>query len=335
MSQRFGWLVAGSLLSVYWCWAVLATAVFGQSPADPSRVATPSITVPSITAPAITVPSITVQVASGRTFTAVQDDRSDGATLWLRFGDAQAQLLRPIRWSSVTHITVDGQPQDIQAWRIATQAKAAEVQPQRRSERPAAPVRQPSLSPTRRLAGADSSRGEIRADFQFEPARGPSPDTGRAASPRVRSLAIDATAGNWDGDAETDGLIVYVQPLDELGLPVAAGGDVTFDLVGNHPSNLHRPEPLAPLARWTRRVRPAAVTARGALFKLEFQSLHPDFQTNVGPYALLHARLSVPGQGTFDETTAIRIRTYNPLRDQWQKSYGVRFHPLERLGRVQ
>lgn len=275
---------------------------------------------------------IEVQVQSGRLFTATVDPKSDGETLWLRFGGERAMVLRPVRWSSVSSVLVDGQslavPEVQQA--IASRAEAggaARPMP----PRPRRPAVRRSVSVAQLETGAQQP---FTATYQAWAERGPSPETGRAVAPRVRSVLVDATAANWDGDVESDGLVVYLQPLDEVGNVVPVRGDVSFDLVGNYPSVIYQPQPLTPLARWTRRVRHSALTPRGILFKLPFQALHPDLQTNVGPYALLHCRLSVPGHGTFDETVAVRIRQANPLRDQLQKLTGSRFHPQEWLGRT-
>lgn len=276
---------------------------------------------------------IEVQVPSGRVFRAVVDPKSDGETLWLRFGGERARVLRPVRWSSVQSVSADGQTltvselQRVVASRTNAgggERKATAPRPKRRTER------EPGSLARRE---ADTAQ-HFTATFEAWADRGLTSETGRAVVPRVRSVLVDARAANWDGDVQTDGLIVYLQPLDEVGNSLAVRGDVSFNLVGNYPSVIHQPQPLTRLASWTRRVRSDGMTPRGMMFKLPFQAVHPDLQTNVGPYALLHCRLSVPGHGTFDETVDVRIRQASPLRDQLQKLTGSRFHPLESLGRT-
>lgn len=273
---------------------------------------------------------IEVHLQSGRVFWAVIDSRSDEQKLWLRFSSERAQVLRPVGWNSVSVIVIDGESTDVAVVRAAVQNHGQNDQPVHERAVPLAPRPAPALAEVDPTAGQ-----QFTATFQASVDRGPSPDTGRPVPARVRSVMVDASVANWDGDVEADGLVVYVQPMDEVGQMLPVRGDVAFDLVGNYPSVIYRPQPLAPLARWTRRVQVTALTPRGILFKLPFQALHPDLQTNVGPYALLHCRLSVPGQGTFDETVAVRIRQANPLRDQLQKLTGSRFYGQELLGRTQ
>lgn len=273
---------------------------------------------------------IEVHLQSGRVFLAAIDPRSNEQKLWLRFGSERAQVLRPVGWNSVGAIVIDGESTDVAAVRAAVQKHGQNDRPVRGSGAPLAPRPAPALAEQ-----LPRTSQEFTATFHASVDHGPSPETGRPVPARVRSVMVDASVANWDGDVEADGLVVYVQPVDEVGQMLPVRGDVAFDLVGNYPSVIYRPQPLAPLARWTRRVRPTALTPRGVLFKLPFQALHPDLQTNVGPYALLHCRLSVPGQGTFDETVAVRIRQANPLRDQLQKLTGSRFYGQEWLGRTQ
>lgn len=273
---------------------------------------------------------IEVHLQSGRVFWAVVDSRSDEQKLWLRFSSERAQVLRPVGWNSVSAIVIDGESTDVAALRAAVQNHGQNDQPVHERAVPLAPPPALALAEQR-----SRTRQEFTATFQASIDRGPSPETGRPVPARVRSVMVDASVANWDGDVEADGLVVYLQPVDEVGQMLPVRGDVAFDLVGNYPSVIYRPQPLAPLARWTRRVQATALTPRGILFKLPFQALHPDLQTNVGPYALLHCRLSVPGLGTFDETVAVRIRQANPLRDQLQKLTGSRFYGQEWLGRTQ
>ena len=53
--------------------------------------------------------TISVRLASGRTFTAALDARTDATQLWLRFQQAGAEVLRPIEWDRVASAEVAGQ----------------------------------------------------------------------------------------------------------------------------------------------------------------------------------------------------------------------------------
>ena len=88
------------------------------------------------------------------------------------------------------------------------------------------------------------------------------------------------------------------------------------------------------LARWTQVVAAGDFTDGVAAYRLPFQALHPDFNVDLGSLGLVHARLSVPGQGVFEATTgATPIRQFNPVRDRLQQQVGQRFWPIERTDR--
>ena len=70
----------------------------------------------------------------------------------------------------------------------------------------------------------------------------------------------------------------------------------------------------------------------GAVYRLAFQAVHPDFQFDLDPHGLVHARLSVPGDGAFEASQAlVRIRAYSSVRDHVQQTTGSRFLPVERV----
>ncbi len=74
--------------------------------------------------------------------------------------------------------------------------------------------------------------------------------------------------------------------------------------------------------------------ADGAIFKLPFQAVHPEFDLNYGPWGVVHAKLSVPGNGAFETSASmVRIRPYSAVRDESQQITGQRFFDVERVER--
>jgi len=152
-------------------------------------------------------------------------------------------------------------------------------------------------------------------------------------TPRVHWLAVEAAVANWDGDVEADGLLVHVYPLDDTGGVVPARGTLQFELIGQRDDVFGPPQPFTTLGQWSYQVRAEDFGPRGAIYRLPFQGVHPEFDLTVAPYGALHARLSVPGQGTFETTESLlRIRPYSAVRDELQLSTGRRFFPQERTG---
>jgi len=80
-------------------------------------------------------------------------------------------------------------------------------------------------------------------------------------------------------------------------------------------------------------IRPAEMGPNGVVLRFPFQRSNPEFNQkwSVASVGMVHARLSVAGNGVFDDTASFtRIRPYSPVRDRMQQRQGRRFHPLER-----
>lgn len=260
--------------------------------------------------------SISVEVASGRTFAGRLDARTDAAELWLRSGRGAAVLLRPIRWDRVVQIHVAGEDLSPEQFRRIV----AEVKPA------AAAGKETAVAKNLIVIKGSPKSGGFLSVTDVPPGEAPK-------APRVRSLAIDAAVANWDADVEVDGLLVHVYPLDEAGAAVPIRGMLQFDLTGQRPTRFRQWQPFTTVGRWVRQVRPEDFGPRGAVYRLPFQNVHPEFDLTVAPYGSLHARLSVPGQGTFETTqSTVRIRPYSAVRDHLQLSTGRRFFPQERTG---
>lgn len=260
--------------------------------------------------------TITVHLASGRSFTAKIDPRTDSTQLWLRWERGSAVLRRPIRWDRVVRARVTG--------RELSGKEFYQIVQTIRRDAPA----QAETAAAQRTIGIPGSTERTRSI----PAVRSTPYQERK-TPRVRSLAMDALVANWDADVEVDGLLVHVYPLDADGAVVPVRGSLEVDLRGQWHNAVPRPQSFLGLGRWTRQVRFEDFGPRGAVYRLPFQGVHPEFDPAVAPHGAVHARLSVPGQGTFETTeSTVRIRPYGAVRDDLQQATGRRFFPQERTG---
>ncbi len=267
--------------------------------------------------------SITVHLASGRTFTARVDPRTDAAQLWLRWEHGSAVLQRPIRWDRVVRAEVAGEE-------ISGPQLRQIVQTIRRDASPP----DETAATRKRLELAPSVTPIQPAPIRPNSPTGDAAPEWRRVPPPIRSVAIEAWVANWDGDVEVDGLIVHVYPLDAAGATVPVRGVLEVDLQGQRHGALKRRQSFIGLGRWVRSVRPEDFGPSGVIYRLPFQSVHPEFDLAADPYGAVHVRLSVPGHGTFDATQSmVRIRPYSAIRDDWQQATGRRFFPQERTGR--
>ena len=159
----------------------------------------------------------------------------------------------------------------------------------------------------------------------------------RAAAP-VASLQIDAELGHWTPGVESSGLVVHVWPLDADGRLTRIDGTLDVDLIGTQFGGPtvgdDRGTNFPNLGRWSEAVRASDCGSSGAVYRLPFQAAHPEFDTEIQPHAIVHARLTVPGQGVFETSQGmVRIRPYDAQRDRLQEETGERFFPVERTDR--
>jgi len=261
--------------------------------------------------------SVTVELASGRRFTGQVDSHTNRSQLWLRYGVESGFLLRPVDWSRVVRIQLAGEVFTGQEFQHA-------------------------VSAVRQAFPDDSQAGDARSEIILGPPPNyPIPqaaprdaEAGSRHAAQVRSLAAEARLANWDGDVEADGLVVEIRPLDGQGATVPVRGMLEVNLMAERVGVVKRAQPFARLGRWTQQVRPADFGAYGAVYRLPFGSIHPEFDLRWSPYGAAHVRLSVPGQGVFERTdSAVRIRSYSAVRDQLEQATGRRFFELERTGR--
>jgi hypothetical protein len=264
--------------------------------------------------------TVTVQLASGRTFTAAVDVRTDPQQLWLRwqYGSA-AVLLRPIAWSQVVGVKAAGKELTGSEFLGVVTALRREF-----------PVTASNAAGQTRivLTGSCLAAGSPQAGE-----RATTSDTALSSTPPqplVRSLVIEAEVGRWNANVEADGLLVHVYPLDETGDMIPISGTLEVELIGRQSGGLKPADPFSTIGQWQQGVRPTDFGPRGAVYRLPFQSVQPEFDLNVAPHAAVHARLSVPAQGTFEATASmVRIRPYSSVRDELQQATGQRFFRQE------
>ena len=273
--------------------------------------------------------SVVVETASGRVFSGQIDRGTTRERLVVRSGTSDMYLVRPIDWSRVTRVRIDGKPFD-PAQLIAH--FDAEGWPSRVEELPPSPTVAPPL-PSPPVPNPPPARPPGPSDaFPEEQTRGAA---GADDWPAARSLHIEASVGKWSGYVDNDGVVVRVYPLDAYGAVVPVEGMLEVDLIGSQSASMTRGDPFPQLARWAQRISLADVGPDGATFRFPYQAWHPEFDLQLGSTGAVHARLSVPGQGVFDDTAdMVWVRPYSFTRDRLQMHTGGRFFaPQERTSR--
>jgi hypothetical protein len=161
--------------------------------------------------------------------------------------------------------------------------------------------------------------------------------------PVATTMVMYPYIANWDGDVETDGLVVEVAPVDAYGALVAASGTLEVELFAAQRRVLHHAplsggDTLELVERWTRSVNASDYGPRGAIVRLPYGAIHPELRPDwmAGWYGLVHVKLSLPGHGVFEDSRdGVRVRPWAPNRDQLEMNTGRRFLPTERLGRYE
>lgn len=257
---------------------------------------------------------IAVRLKNGRTIHGVVDAGSNASELRLRSGTESVRILRTIRRSDIANITQHGDSTLPSAHLPATPTVAQ-----------APPKVRPRIVTMQSLGAILPST--VPAETE--------------AVQRVSSVTIDPRIANWDGDVETDGLLVDIMPLDRFGNRVAALGTVEVELYVPQ----RRQFDLAPLSggdtlelveRWSRQIEWTSYGRNGARLQLPFGAIHPELQPDwtASWYGLVHLRFVVPGQGVFEDSRdGVRVRPWAPNRDQLELNSGQRFLPTESLGR--
>lgn len=254
---------------------------------------------------------VVVHLTSGRTFAGDIGPQTDAAELWLLSRRGSIAVLRPIAWDSVLKASVVGQNFSGEELRGTVEKLRAEL-PQPQAARPPRSIV---------LRGSGSADEALRPGARVGRERGTS-----AAANRVHHLAIDVSAGRWSDSVEQDGLVVHVYPLDAQGRIIQVWGSLEVQLKSWRLGNPYRPQPFFTVGQWSEKVRPDDFGAAGAVYELPYQAVRPETDLTVANQGLVHARLSVPGQGTFDASQdPVTIRPFSPVRDTLQQVNGQRF----------
>ena len=257
---------------------------------------------------------VTIVLESGQRLTGLVDAQTDGQRLWLRFQRGGAMLRRPIAWTQFNQAFIGTEAVAPSELRERSGALSSTAPKRTKAARP----RPAPAAPDGRTDDADTPPG------------------------RPATLRIEAATDDWDSDVEPDGLLLTVIVEDADGQRVPTAGTLTVELIGQPlspggvmgPGGVTRQQNFPILGNWVRQVVPEQAGADGYAFRLEFQALHPDFNLQVGIAGLVHARLFVPGIGALDASTStIALRSFNPMRDQWQMQRQGRFFPQEQTGR--
>lgn len=255
--------------------------------------------------------SISVEMQSGRRFTGELDRRTSPESLWLRAGRAGAEVRRPLDWRHIRQIEVAGEsytPAEVQTV-VLSSAWAAQ---------------DPFVDDVRSVTAAS-----------LTPETVPAPPPVFVARQAVRSLQVQAYAASWDADVPADGVIVCIQPLDCWGMPVAVSGSLEVSLMGQWRGVPTGSYGTVPLGRTTTSLTPADFGPSGYECRLPFQYASPEFDARLVSFGIVHARLSVPGDGVFEASAAtVRVRPYSALRDRFEQLGGTRFLPDESTGNV-
>lgn len=254
---------------------------------------------------------VTVYLADGRVVTGTVDAKTDAQHLWLRRTAEQFDLVSGYRWELV----LEGRTQErtldhaqLQVWTASRKL------------------------PGRRFAEiAPKPSGEFQMVSATTPAAPPLPP--------VKTLVVDAELAQWDKDAQTEGLRIMVCPLDAYGNIVPVEGHIEFTLVVQRervrPGKGYAGEPrFVEGDRLTFPVRREHFSAGPAFYELPFDRWHPDYEVTLANQGLLHARLSVPGQGVFEASDAqVCLRELSRFRDQLQYYTPGRYLPVENPSR--
>lgn len=278
-----------------------------------------------------------IVLLDGRRLDAVVDGRTDGERLWFRTGGPRAYAVRAVPWSRVRFVR-DGQR------RYSASEFAHAVGTTRGEEL------QPADSPgsnSKDLKAEVAGRNVLHIDGQTDPhpaeslgqgrdGRERDGDRRRGNAPRATrlvALSASALAASWDRDGLWDGLILRLRPLDAGRRIKPVSGALSVTLHGSESTGTWgRREPLA-LERWTRSLTVESFRPGGAVVLLPYRSYLPEQDARIGSLGLVHVRLSVPGEGVFEESLdLVRLRRFSPSRDQLFLQTGSRLLPHEGVG---
>ena len=251
---------------------------------------------------------VVVQLTDGQCFSGDIAAATDVTGLWLLRERGPIAVLRPLDWNAVGRVSVLGKTFTGDEFRRVVAEMRKWIPPPRTAQ--VTSIHLVGMAPAPMACRPSQSAGEL---------------------PRVQCLEIDAATCRWSDTVEEDGLVVHVYPRDDEGGVVPTYGTLEVDLTGRPLAYTALAQPFFNQGRWVQQVRPQDFGPRGAVYRLPFQGVRPEFDVNLAAAGAVHARLSVPGQGTFDATqSTVPTRPFSPVRDQLQVLTGSRFFPQER-----
>lgn len=253
---------------------------------------------------------VSIQTHDGRVITGEVDEDTDDHLLWIRQEKEQILLTTSVKWAEIVaaHDGEESLPVDQLSTVLRAQA-----------------TREPIGFLLHQAIYHTPSKCEGSCPTPLSSAPNP-----RIRSKRVRSLEIEAHLVNLDRDVEPDGLEIVIAALDEHGLSVPVKGTLSVRLWGEriHPhGSLVKYENLQ---RWSQRVRKEDFSEAGlAVYRVRFRTVNPELDLGLHADGLVNVRLSAHGQGNYEASTPVQIRTFNPVRDRLQLTRGGRFFPDE------
>jgi hypothetical protein len=270
-------------------------------------------------------PTVVVEVTSGRQFQGVLDGSSTVERLVLQTTANGITLRRPISWNRIVSASVDG--------RLATVAELQAAAKKGSGFGVQGSAVQGQAARVRQIELRDKGLAQGSAKEEIQEVVGP--------PPVATTMVMYPYIANWDGDVETDGLVVEVAPLDAYGALVSASGTLEVELFAAqrrvfHHAPLSGGDTLELVERWTRSLNASDYGPRGVIVRMPYGAIHPELRPDwmAGWYGLVHVKLSLPGHGVFEDSRdGVRVRPWAPNRDQLELNTGRRFSPTERLGR--
>ncbi len=281
--------------------------------------------------------ALEIRLKDGGTRTGVFDVATNEASLRIRVGEPDAYIIYGIDWDKIEEV------------RDGTERWSADRFAEFRAKK---------SDPAEVIRAAKSWH-----DVKGEPSSKPSPssrplwespsnrETTEAGDSRVRYIEIDAVTANWDSDAQWDGIVLRVWPMNQWGevIPVSGILDVTLSGDRGDPPHFDRHgDRIQSIDHWVRWLRESHYGNDGANVRLEFQAFRPEprnfagtdrwhvFQADPGWWLRnnsgdVFVRMTVPGHGVFEASVSlpVRLRRFSPLRDRYFIRNGTRSFPAE------
>ena len=242
-----------------------------------------------------------VETTDNRVLRGEIDSKSSAELLWVRHAQERIVLTSSVAWSAIQSAKLDGNAIEIAALKQQVQQQSL----------PLAAETPPSFF----------TKHVVR--------KMPLATHGSRAPARIVSIQVDAILVNLDRDVEPDGLQVAIIAYNDQGNSVPVRGNLSARLWGQRSNSHGSPLRFEELQRWTQPVERKDFQDDVATFAWRFRTVRPEFDFRLWPDALLNVRLGVPGQGNYEASVPVIVRSFNPFRDRLQQYEGSRFLPNE------